>query len=155
MSYFVSMEVQGTPQITGRPVEMIGFVDAAKKAVIHNNANINGRASRSEYWWCILFGFCIAIPAMILDGLTGIELIDAGAGVSYGPFYILTGLGFLLPGLSVMVRRLHDSGRSGWWYFIGLVPCVGPIILLVFLIQDGQPHSNEYGDVPTNTLPID
>ena len=138
--------------MTGRPAEMIGFVDAAKKAVMHNYANFNGRASRSEYWWFFLFGFLAVIPAMILDGLTGIVLIDAGAGISYGPFYVLTGLGFLLPGISVMVRRLHDSGRSGWWYFIGLVPCVGFIILLVFLVQDGQPHPNDYGEVPTNTL---
>ena len=138
--------------MTGRPTEQIGFVDAVKKAAIHNYANFNGRASRSEYWWFFLFGFLAVIPAMILDGLTGIVLIDAGAGISYGPFYVLTGLGFLLPGISVMVRRLHDSGRSGWWYFIGLVPCVGIIILLVFLIQDGQPHPNDYGEVPTNTL---
>ena len=138
--------------MTGRPTEQIGFVDAAKKALMHNYANFNGRASRSEYWWFFLFGFLAVIPAMILDGLTGIVLIDAGAGISYGPFYVLTGLGFLLPGISVMVRRLHDSGRSGWWYFIGLVPCVGIIILLVFLIQDGQPHPNDYGEVPTNTL---
>lgn len=138
--------------MTGRPTEQIGFVDAVKKAVIHNYANFNGRASRSEYWWFFLFGFLAVIPAMILDGLTGIVLIDAGAGISYGPFYVLTGLGFLLPGISVMVRRLHDSGRSGWWYFIGLVPCVGFIILLVFLVQDGQPHPNDYGEVPTNTL---
>ena len=146
------MEVEGTPQMTGRPTEQIGFVDAAKKALMHNYANFNGRASRSEYWWFFLFGFLAVIPAMILDGLTGIVLIDAGAGISYGPFYILTGMGILLPGISVMVRRLHDSGRSGWWYFIGLVPCVGFIILLVFLIQDGQPHPNDYGEVPTNTL---
>ena len=155
MSYFVSMEVQGTPQITGRPVVMIGFVDAAKKAVIHNYANFNGRASRSEYWWFFLFGFLTAIPAMILDGLTGIEIIDAGAGASYGPFYILTVIVFFIPQLSLVVRRLHDSGRSGWWYFIAFVPCVGFIILLVFLIQDGQPHPNQYGDVPTNILPND
>ena len=146
------MEVEGTPQMTGRPTEQIGFVDAVKKALMHNYANFNGRASRSEYWWFFLFGFLAVIPAMILDGLTGIVLIDAGAGISYGPFYVLTGLGFLLPGISVMVRRLHDSGRSGWWYFIGLVPCVGFIILLVFLVQDGQPHPNDYGEVPTNTL---
>ena len=146
------MEVEGTPQMTGRPTEQIGFVDAAKKALMHNYANFNGRASRSEYWWFFLFGFLAVIPAMILDGLTGIVLIDAGAGISYGPFYVLTGMGILLPGISVMVRRLHDSGRSGWWYFIGLVPCVGFIILLVFLIQDGQPHPNDYGEVPTNTL---
>ncbi|MDC0149425.1 DUF805 domain-containing protein [Candidatus Poseidoniales archaeon] len=152
MSHFSSMEVEGTPQMTGRPTEQIGFVDAAKKALMHNYANFNGRASRSEYWWFFLFGFLAVIPAMILDGLTGIVLIDAGAGISYGPFYVLTGMGILLPGISVMVRRLHDSGRSGWWYFIGLVPCVGFIILLVFLIQDGQPHPNDYGEVPTNTL---
>ena len=138
--------------MTGRPTEQIGFVDAAKKALMHNYANFNGRASRSEYWWFFLFGFLAVIPAMILDGLTGIVLIDAGAGISYGPFYVLTGMGILLPGISVMVRRLHDSGRSGWWYFIGLVPCVGFIILLVFLVQDGQPHPNDYGEVPTNTL---
>ena len=149
------MEVEGTPQMTGRPTEQIGFVDAAKKALMHNYANFNGRASRSEYWWFFLFGFCIAIPAMILDGLTGIVLIDAGAGASYGPFYLLGAMGLFLPGLSAMVRRLHDSGRSGWWYFIAFVPCVGFIILLVFLIQDGQPHPNDYGEVPTNTLPVD
>ena len=50
---------------------------------MHNYVNFNGRASRSEYWWFFLFGFLTAIPAMILDGLTGIELIDAGAGVSH------------------------------------------------------------------------
>ena len=146
------MEVQGTPQMTGRPAEMIGFVDAAKKAVMHNYANFNGRASRSEYWWLFLFQMLVFIPASILDGVTGIALIDAGFGVTYGPFYILSLLGLFLPALSAGVRRLHDSGRSGWWYFIWLVPCVGPIILLVFLIQDGQPHPNDYGEVPTNTL---
>ena len=148
------MEVEGTPQMTGRPTEQIGFVDAVKKALMHNYANFNGRASRSEYWWLFLFGFSVTIPAMILDGLTGIELIDTGV-TSYGPFYLLATLGLFLPGLSAMVRRLHDSGRSGWWYFIALVPCVGFIILLVFLIQDGQPHPNDYGEVPTNTLPVD
>ncbi|MEE3200608.1 MAG: DUF805 domain-containing protein [Candidatus Thermoplasmatota archaeon] len=149
------MVVLDTPQPTGRPTEQIGFVDAVKKALMHNYANFNGRASRSEYWWFFLFGFSISIPAMILDGLTGIVLIDAGAGASYGPFYLLGAMGLFLPGLSAMVRRLHDSGRSGWWYFIALVPCAGIIILLVFLIQDGQPHPNDYGEVPTNTLPVD
>ena len=126
------MEVQGTPQMTGRPTEQIGFVDAVKKALMHNYANFNGRASRSEYWWLFLFGFSISIPAMILDGLTGIVLIDAGAGASYGPFYLLGAMGLFLPALSAMVRRLHDSGRSGWWYFIAFVPCVGFIICWYF-----------------------
>tara|TARA_A100001037_G_scaffold103161_1_gene93850 strand:+ start:162 stop:566 length:405 start_codon:yes stop_codon:yes gene_type:complete len=134
---------------------MMGFMDAVKNAIMNNYVNFSGRASRSEYWWFFLFSFLSAILAMILDGLTGIELIDAGAGVSYGPFYILTAMGFFLPSLSLMVRRLHDSGRSGWWYFIALVPCVGFIILIVFLIMDGEPHPNAYGEVPTNILPAE
>tara|TARA_B100001287_G_C22416574_1_gene404881 strand:- start:47 stop:496 length:450 start_codon:yes stop_codon:yes gene_type:complete len=149
------MVVLDTPQMTGRPAQMMGFMDAVKNAIMNNYANFSGRASRSEYWWFFLFGFLTAIPAMILDGLTGIEIIDAGAGASYGPFYILTVIGFFIPSLSLIVRRLHDSGRSGWWYFIAFVPCVGFIILLVFLIQDGQPHPNAYGEVPTNILPAE
>ena len=125
------MVVLDTPQMTGRPAQMMGFMDAIKNAIMNNYANFSGRASRSEYWWFFLFGFLTAIPAMILDGLTGIEIIDAGAGASYGPFYILTVIGFFIPSLSLIVRRLHDSGRSGWWYFIAFVPCVGFIILLV------------------------
>ncbi len=149
------MVVLDTPQMTGRPAQMMGFMDAVKNAIMNNYVNFSGRASRSEYWWFFLFSFLSAILAMILDGLTGIELIDAGAGVSYGPFYILTAMGFFLPSLSLMVRRLHDSGRSGWWYFIALVPCVGFIILIVFLIMDGEPHPNAYGEVPTNILPAE
>lgn len=146
------MEVDGGPMITGRPTEQIGFIDAARKALIHNYANFNGRASRSEYWWFCLFYGLMAIPVMILDWMTGIVVLDMGFGASYGPFYILTIMVFFLPSLSVMIRRLHDSGRSGWWFLIAGVPCAGYIILFVFLIQDGQPHPNKHGEVPTNTL---
>ena len=60
-----------------------------------------------------------------------------------------------MPNFGVIFRRLHDTGRSGWWYWILLVPCVGFIVLIVFLAQDGEPYPNAYGEVPTNILPTD
>ncbi|MDB4865607.1 DUF805 domain-containing protein [Euryarchaeota archaeon] len=146
------MEVNGGPMVTGRPTGQIGFIDAARKALIYNYANFNGRASRSEYWWFFLFYFLVSIPVTILDLMTGIVVLDMGIAVSYGPLAILTMMVFFLPSLSLLIRRLHDLGRSGWWFLIAGVPCVGYIILFVFLIQDGQPHPNKHGEVPTNIL---
>ena len=144
------MVVLDTPQMTGRPAQMMGFMDAAKNAIMNNYANFSGRASRSEYWWFVLFYFALAIPAALIDSIIGIELIPG-----YGPFAIILIIAFFLPNISLVVRRLHDTGRSGWMYLIGLIPCVGFIILLVFLVQDGEPHPNAYGEVPTNILPVE
>ena len=144
------MVVLDTPQMTGRPAQMMGFMDAAKNAIMNNYANFSGRASRSEYWWFVLFYFALTIPAALIDWIIGIELIPG-----YGPFAIILIIAFFLPNISLLVRRLHDTGRSGWMYLIGLIPCVGFIILLVFLVQDGEPHPNAYGEVPTNILPVE
>ena len=144
------MVVLDTPQMTGRPAQMMGFMDAVKNVLLNNYFSFNGRASRSEYWWWILAQFTILIPLSFLDGLV------FGWGYNdpmwFSDIFILA---MLLPSFSVLVRRLHDIGRSGWWYFIAIVPCVGIIILIVFLIMDGEPHPNAYGDVPTNILPTD
>ena len=144
------MVVLDTPQMTGRPAQMMGFMDAVKNAIMNNYANFSGRASRSELWWFSLFNFLISIPVAMIDLIIGIEVVPG-----YGPFGSILILALLLPNMGLVVRRLHDTGRSGWWYFIALVPCVGFIILLVFLIIDGEPHPNQYGDVPTNILPND
>jgi uncharacterized membrane protein YhaH (DUF805 family) len=64
----------------------------------------------------------------------------------------LFSLAILLPGIGLSFRRMHDTGRSGWWLLITMIPCVGFIIFIVFMATDGQPHPNEYGEVPTNTL---
>jgi len=129
---------------------MMGFMDAVKNVLLNNYFSFNGRASRSEYWWWILAQFTILIPLSFLDGLV------FGWGYNdpmwFSDIFILA---MILPSFSVLVRRLHDIGRSGWWYFIAIVPCVGIIILIVFLIMDGEPHPNAYGDVPTNILPTD
>ena len=139
-----------TPQVTGRPAQMMGFMDAVKNAIMNNYANFSGRASRSEYWWFALFGFVVNFSANIIDAILGIEIVSG-----YGPLTSIAILALLLPNISLLVRRLHDTGRSGWMYLIGLIPCVGLIILLVFLVQDGEPHPNAYGEVPTNILPTD
>ena len=68
------------------------------------------------------------------------------------PLTTLFQLIILIPSLAVTVRRFHDIGRSGWWVFIVLVPCVGLVLYLVWLIQDGEPHDNMYGAVPTNLI---
>ena len=141
-----------TPQVTGRPAQMMGFMDAVKNAIMNNYANFSGRASRSEYWWFALFGFVVNASANIIDAILGIEIIS---GSPYGPLTSIAILALLLPQISLVVRRLHDTGRSGWMYLLALIPCVGFIILLVFLVQDGEPHPNAYGDVPTNILPVE
>ena len=144
------MVVLDTPQMTGRPAQMMGFMDAVKNAIMNNYANFSGRASRSEFWWWTLFYFLVSIPVSFIDLIIGIEPIPG-----YGPFGIILIIGLFLPNFGIIFRRLHDTGRSGWWYWILLVPCVGFIVLIVFLAQDGEPHPNAYGEVPTNILPTD
>ena len=144
------MVVLDTPQMTGRPAQMMDFMDAVKNVIMNNYANFSGRASRSEFWWWTLFYFLVSIPVSFIDLIIGIELIPG-----YGPFGTILIIGLFLPNFGVIFRRLHDTGRSGWWYWIILVPCVGFIVLIVFLAQDGEPHPNAYGEVPTNILPTD
>jgi uncharacterized membrane protein YhaH (DUF805 family) len=72
--------------------------------------------------------------------------------VGEGLLYLIGSLVLIVPLLSVEVRRLHDTGRSGWWILIGLIPCIGLIVLIVWCVQEGDAHVNAYGDVPTNTI---
>jgi uncharacterized membrane protein YhaH (DUF805 family) len=91
-----------------------------------------------EYWMFFLFNFIIAFVLGFIEGLAG------GPGVLGG----LYSLAVLLPGLGVSVRRLHDTGRSGWWLFIGLIPLIGAIILLIYMVSDSQEGTNQYGPSP-------
>ncbi len=106
--------------------------------VLKNYADFSGRACRTEYWMFVLFNFVIGIVLAIIDGVIG----------SFGILSALYGLAILIPGIAVTVRRLHDSGRTGWWIFIGFVPFVGVIVLLIFMVLDSQPGSNTYGPNP-------
>jgi uncharacterized membrane protein YhaH (DUF805 family) len=111
-------------------------------------ATFSGRSSRSAYWWWILFYVLVFIAASILDGAINTPAIS-----------ILVWLGFFLPNLAVLVRRLHDTDHSGWWVLIGLIPLIGAIVLIVFACLDSGPP-NKYGQgpddrgEPTATAPV-
>jgi len=106
--------------------------DALSKYVV-----FKGRSSRSAYWWFYLFGFLVLVAAVIIDYALG----------TYPIIYLLVALALLLPNLAVLVRRLHDSGHSGWWVLIGILPIIGAIVLLVFTLQGSEPP-NQWGNGP-------
>ncbi|MGY4690874.1 DUF805 domain-containing protein [Salibacterium sp. K-3] len=106
--------------------------------VLSNYVTFSGRARREEYWMFTL------INALIIFILAGVEV---GLDIPELPS-TLYGLGILLPSLAVVVRRLHDTGRTGWWILIGFIPLIGSIVLLVFMCLDSQDGINEYGANP-------
>ena len=105
--------------------------------VLKKYAVFSGRARRKEIWYFILFDFIFAFALGLFDSLIGIYVLSS-----------LNSLAVLLPSLGVAITRLHDTGRTGWWIFIGLIPLIGAIILLVFFITDSQPETNQYGPSP-------
>lgn len=106
-------------------------------AVLKNYAGFGGRARRKEYW---MFYLIDVIVALILAGV--------GVAIESDIPYMIYVLATLIPTLAVTVRRLHDTGRSGWWIFIALIPLLGSIALLVFLASEGKPEANQYGENP-------
>jgi len=116
------------------------FIDCLTKKY----ACFSGRARRQEYWLFVLFNFIAAFVVGFVGGfLAGATGITAFAFLA--PIY---NLAVLIPGFAVLFRRLHDTGRSGWWWLIALVPFVGWIVLLVFCCLDSQPGENRYGPNP-------
>jgi uncharacterized membrane protein YhaH (DUF805 family) len=123
----------------------MGFLDAVK-SVYSNYFNFQGRARRSEYWWFYLFYVIVILVLSVLAGALG------DAGVIFGVLYLVFLLGTIIPMLAAGVRRLHDTGRSGWWILIGLIPLVGAIVLLIFFVGDSQAGPNQYGDNPKGNI---
>ena len=99
----------------------------------------SGRSTRAEYWWWILFASVTAFILTIVDIQIG-TASEMGFGVLYSVFVLAT----FIPSLAVLVRRLHDVGKSGWFSLIGLIPLVGAIVVLV-LILSGSEIENKYG----------
>ena len=120
----------------------------AIKTCFSKYASFEGRASRSEYWFFVLFTIVACIAAMVTDSLIG-SSID---GEAYGFIYLLTALALFVPSISVGVRRLHDTDRSGWWYWLFLLPLIGGIVLLVWFCQRGSVGENQYGGDPLDHL---
>ena len=120
--------------------------------VLRNYAVFSGRARRKEYWMFVLFNLIFAVVAMIIDRLLGSTFkMDLGNGpqaLPYGYVYLFYMLAVFIPGLAVAVRRLHDVGKSGWFFLIVLIPLIGGIWLLVLFCTDGVPGENQYGPNP-------
>lgn len=124
----------------GMPQPELSPFEYWKQSVTINYANFSGRARRAEFWWTYLFNFVVIIAAAIL----GIAILgDAGLVL-----YALVALGLIVPQLAVGVRRLHDTNKSGWYYFFSLIPIVGGIIMIVFFATDSDRGPNQYGPSP-------
>lgn len=120
-------------------------IGAAIASVLRQYATFSGRARRSEYWWyslayAIVSGALTGVATGLGSGSTGYSLVMGLSG--------LVSLALLLPTLAVFVRRMHDTNRSGFWFFLGFVPLVGGIILLVWTILPGTVGPNRFGEDP-------
>ncbi len=120
------------------------FIDTIK----HRYAYFDGRATRSEYWYFVLFSAIVSILLSLIDTLVinpyvlGMRPEDVSvSGILLGIFT----LAMILPQIGLGVRRLHDIGKSGWWYFIILIPLLGALVLLFYFVTDSQSGENEYG----------
>ena len=105
---------------------------------LKNYVNFQGRARRKEYWMFVLFNIIISLILTVVELSANIDPLLTG----------LYSLFILLPSLAITVRRLHDTGKSGWWILISLIPIVGSIILLVFTCLDSEGNDNHYGSNP-------
>ena len=126
------------------------FLDTIK----NRYAKFDGRASRSEFWYFALFYFIVNIILVLIDSLVINPILGAtpsqmGQG---GILQVIFALALLVPSIALAVRRLHDIGKSGWWYLIVFIPIVGVLVLLYFFVLDSQPGTNQYGHNPKSFL---
>jgi uncharacterized membrane protein YhaH (DUF805 family) len=118
----------------------MGFGEAISSG-LKNVTNFSGRASRSEFWWFVLF---IWIVSVILNFVLG-TLIGLNGDSTFGTGFFIVYILQVLAVIGVGCRRLHDTGKSGWLQLLWLIPCVGPIILIIFWVQAGTPGDNAHG----------
>jgi len=112
----------------------------AVKSVFSKYVIADGRACRSEFWFFVLFNLLVQIIIIITVKVTHYDVV-----LLLIPIHILI---TILPGISVMIRRMHDVGRTGWLYLLQLVPIIGTAVILIWLCSASQPGSNKYGPNP-------
>ena len=120
----------------------MGMQDAVR-TVFGKYATFSGRARRAEYWW---FGLFVVLVGVVLSVVEGGKF--RGHMGQYGLLTGLWNLVTLLPSLAVAVRRMHDTGRSGWWLLIVLIPLIGALVVLYWFVQRGTVGANDYGADP-------
>lgn len=106
------------------------FIESLKKYAV-----FEGRSHRTEYWMFTLVVFIISILLGLIEAISGMNFIGT-----------LFSLAIFIPGIAVTIRRLHDIGRSGWWIFIGLIPIIGFIVLLVWAVRKSDEGVNRFGE---------
>ena len=114
--------------------------------VIEKYQEFEGRASRAEFWWFNLVLYSIQIAIVAIGALLSTfasTLETVATVVLWG-----RGLVLLLPQIAVSARRLHDTGRRGWWMLLLLIPIIGWITLLIFLVLSSDTGPNDYGHQP-------
>lgn len=107
-------------------------------------ADFKGRARRKEYWMFFLFNIIIVFLLDMIDASMGMLDEESGFGLLSGIYM----LAVIVPNIAVSVRRLHDIGKSGWNYFIGMIPLVGPIVMIIWFATAGDVGSNDWGEDP-------
>lgn len=121
----------------------MSITEATRICLTSKYATFGGRARRREFWLFTLVLFLASIVVTIFD-----SAVFGTAATGYGPTYLVFAVATFIPSLAVTVRRLHDTGRSGWWLLLLLVVLVGWIVLFVFWVQDSKPGANAYGPSP-------
>jgi uncharacterized membrane protein YhaH (DUF805 family) len=107
-------------------------------SVLFKYAVFDGRSHREEYWTFVLFDLIIILVLIVLSFVVA----------PFRVIFVLYMLAVVVPGIAVAIRRLHDIGRSGWWLLISLIPIIGWIVVIVYMAQDSQPGTNQYGPNP-------
>jgi uncharacterized membrane protein YhaH (DUF805 family) len=115
----------------------MGFFDWYLKCIKQHYADFEGRARRTEYWMFFLVNVIIAVVIGIIGRIIHVPIIAS-----------LYSLAVLVPGIAVGVRRLHDTGKSGWWWLIALIPLIGTIWIIILFATNGDQGSNQYGADP-------
>ena len=142
----------GATSMGARPIQMMGFMDAIKTCITEKYVDFSGRASRSEFWWFQLFMFLLQMGLFVLQMVALFSFPEIFTAIYW--VTVVVSLGLFLPSLSVSVRRLHDIGKSGW-YFLLIIPlsiiCIGIILWIVWMISEGE-LTNQYGPPPTNQV---
>ena len=120
------------------------YFEAIKKYAV-----FTGRARRKEFWMFSLLNFIITYAFWVIG--SGVATLNLN--IHPGRLCVIYILASFIPTIAVEVRRLHDTGRNGWWLLISMIPLLGTIAILVLMAQDSTPGENQYGPNPKNVSP--
>lgn len=121
------------------------------KVVKENYANFSGRARRKEYWMFMLFNLIVCLTLFFLMALFEGSIF----AYIFLFIYCIYVLALIVPSMALIARRMHDTNRSGWAYFMNFIPVVGPFIVLHYVCTEGTSGDNRYGPDPKAEQPTD